>query len=512
MTSGPPGRPSPVPRAADLTRALPTPASPPGARWARLRRRLWASVSSTVVLVAADWLAVLLCLASAWAIRGFVLPALDPSFGPLYPLGTYLVDLYLLLPWILALAQERLYTRRLLFWEEVRYTTRGTSLATLVAIFVIYATRTTAEVSRLLLGSVWVLSLAAIPLVRAGAKLLLLRLGWWERRALILGAGATGRQVLERVRHNHLLGYRPVGFLDDDPGKQGSEVDGVTVLGPLADVTKWVRALGVRDVVIAMPRLARPELLRVVARFEGSVESIHLVPDVLGLTTAGVETQDLDGTLLLHMRWNLARTWSRLVKRSFDVVGAMLAGVLLFPLVLLAAVAVRYDTGGPAFFVQDRLGRGGRRFRCYKLRTMYADAEERLESHLRASHAARAEWERYAKLKSEDPRVTSVGGFLRRVSADEWPQLYNVLRGDMSLVGPRPYLPGERPQMGVLAQTILKAQPGMTGLWQVSGRNELSFDQRLHLDEYYVRNWSLWMDIVVLARTVNSVLRGWGAY
>src|SRR5438093_11917078 len=125
MTSGPPGRPSPVPRAADLTRALPTPASPPGARWARLRRRLWASVSSTVVLVTADWLAVLLCLASAWAIRGFVLPALDPSFGALYPLGTYLLGLYVLLPWILALPQERLYTRRLPFWDEVLYTTPG---------------------------------------------------------------------------------------------------------------------------------------------------------------------------------------------------------------------------------------------------------------------------------------------------------------------------------------------------------------------------------------------------
>ncbi|TMA60094.1 MAG: hypothetical protein E6J75_01775 [Deltaproteobacteria bacterium] len=115
-------------------------------------------------------------------------------------------------------------------------------------------------------------------------------------------------------------------------------------------------------------------------------------------------------------------------------------------------------------------------------------------------------------MKSDDPRVTPIGRLLRRLSADEWPQLYNVLQGDMSLVGPRPYLPGERPQMGALAQTILKAQPGMTGLWQVSGRNELSFDRRLQLDEYYVRNWSLWMDIVVLAKTVSSVVRGWGAY
>jgi Undecaprenyl-phosphate galactose phosphotransferase WbaP len=212
------------------------------------------------------------------------------------------------------------------------------------------------------------------------------------------------------------------------------------------------------------------------------------------------------------MRWNLARPWSRLLKRSFDVVGATLAGLLLLPLALLAALAVRFDSGGPAFFVQHRLGRDGRRFRCYKLRTMYLDAARRLETYLHGSPAAKVEWERYAKLKSEDPRVTPVGRFLRRVSADEWPQLFNVLRGEMSLVGPRPYLPRERPQMGAFAQTILKAQPGMTGLWQVSGRNELSFDHRLHLDEYYVRNWSLWMDIVLLAKTVDSVIRGHGAY
>ncbi|TMA60095.1 MAG: hypothetical protein E6J75_01780 [Deltaproteobacteria bacterium] len=348
-----------------------------------------------MALLVTDWLAVLACLGSAWAVRGFVLPSLAPSFGALYPFSTYMVDLYFLLPWSVALAQERLYTRRRLFWDEVRYTTRGTSLATVVAIFLIYSTKAT-EVSRLLLGSVWIMSLAAIPLARAGTKLLLLRLGWWERRALILGAGATGRKVLERVRSHHVLGYRPVGFLDDDPGKQDGDVDGVPVLGPIADVTKYVRALGVRDVIIAMPRLARPELLRAVARFEGTVDSVYLVPDVFGLTSAGVETQDLDGTLLLHMRWNLAKPWSRVTKRAFDVLGASLAGIVLFPLVLLAALAVRFDSGGPAFFVQDRLGRGGRRFRCFKLRTMYPDAAGRLEVHLRESQAAKLEWERYA--------------------------------------------------------------------------------------------------------------------
>ncbi len=465
-----------------------------------------------VALAVSDWLAVFACLTTAWVVRSFALPLVESSFTALYPLGTYVVDLYFLLPWTVALAQERLYTKRLLFWDEVRHTTRAASLAALFAIVLIYATKSTEEVSRLLLGSVWLTSLVAIPLARRATKSLLLRLGWWERRTLILGAGATGQRMLERIRSHRLLGHRPVGFLDDDPATHGKEIDGVRVLGPIDEVAQRARELGIRDVVIAMPRLSHPELRRVVASVEGSVESIHLVPDVSGLTTAGVETQDLDGALLLQMRWNLARPGSRLIKRTFDVVGATMAAVVLFPLVLIAAFFVRFETGGPAFFVQDRLGRKGGAFRCYKLRTMYQDADARLAAFLRESPTARAEWERYAKLKTEDPRITRVGRVLRRISADEWPQLYNVLHGEMSLVGPRPYLPAERPQMAALAQTILKAQPGMTGLWQVSGRNELRFEQRLQLDEYYVRNWSLWMDVAVLLRTIDSVLRRQGAY
>ncbi len=489
-------------------------AAPPHSRTAssRVRHFRWTTSACVAALAITDWLAVFACLASAWFVRGFMLPMIDPSFSVLYPLQTYLVDLYFLLPWTGALAQERLYTKRLLFWEEVRHTTRAATLAALFAIVLIYATKSTEEVSRLLLGSVWLTSLVAIPVAPRGAKSLLLRLGWWERRTLILGAGTTGRRMLQRVRGHRLLGHHPVGFLDDDPALHGKEIEDMLVLGPIDEVAKRVRELGIRDVIIAMPRLAHHELRRVVAGVEGSVESIHLVPDVSGLTTAGVETQDLDGSLLLQMRWNLARPWSRLLKRTFDVAGAALAAIVLFPLVLVAALLVRFETGGPAFFVQDRLGRKGTSFRCYKLRTMYQDADARLEAFLRDSPTGRAEWERYAKLKTEDPRITRVGRFLRRVSADEWPQLYNVLQGDMGLVGPRPYLPAERPQMGSLAQTILKSQPGMTGLWQVSGRNELRFEQRLQLDEYYVRNWSLWMDIAVLLRTINSVLRGQGAY
>jgi undecaprenyl-phosphate galactose phosphotransferase len=245
---------------------------------------------------------------------------------------------------------------------------------------------------------------------------------------------------------------------------------------------------------------------------EGHVQSIRLVPDLFGLASVGVEAEDLDGILLLNMKWNLAKPWNLLVKHGFDLVVAILACLVLAPILFAVAIAIRLDSEGPVFFVQERLGRGRQRFRCFKFRSMYTDNDERLQRLLADDPAARREWDQFAKLKTRDPRVTRVGRLLRRWSVDELAQLINVLRGEMSLVGPRPYLAGEIERMGDIGETVLKAPPGMTGLWQVSGRNNLTFEQRLRLDEFYTRNWSLWLDVVVLLKTAGAVIRGGGAF
>lgn len=327
-----------------------------------------------------------------------------------------------------------------------------------------------------------------------------------------MGAGETGALVLQKIRQSSELGYVPVVFVDDDPTRIGTVQDGLPVRGPLGAVSQAIADLDIEDVVVAIPALPRERLLHLIALCEGRVQSIRLVPDLFGLASVGVEAEDLDGMLLLHMRWNLAKPWNLLIKRLFDLSVATAVAIALAPVLIATAIAIRIESPGPIFFVQERLGRGRRRFGCVKFRTMYADNEARLQSHLADDQGASAEWKEFAKLKSLDPRVTRVGRFLRRSSIDELPQLINVIRRDMSLVGPRPYLPSETERMGDLAETILKAPPGVTGLWQVSGRNNLSFEQRVRLDEYYVRNWSLWMDVVVLLKTVRAVLRGDGAY
>ena len=472
----------------------------------------WRSLIAVTTLVLLDWFTVLGCLAIAWTLREGPVSRLSHTLTPLYPFPTYLRNLYFLLPWVLAFAEAGLYTRRALFWEEARQAIRACTLAALFAVFISFAVHSADELSRLVIFGAWLLSLLAVPLVRYNAKRLLVAAGIWSKRVLILGAGEVGRQVYERIRANPALGYDAVAFVDDDPQKLGRVWTGLPIRGPLTAVPELVRELGVRDVVIAMPRLPRERLLQVISTCEGHVESIRVVPDMFGLATVGVETEDLDGLLLLNMRWNLAKPWNLALKRTFDMIVATAAGIVLAPLLALAALAIRLDSPGPALFVQNRLGRRWRQFRCLKFRTMYVDNDRRLREHLAHDAGARAEWKQFAKLKSFDPRVTRVGRLLRRLSLDELPQLINVMSGHMSLVGPRPYLPSETQRMGDFAETILKAPPGLTGLWQVSGRNQLTFDQRLRLDEYYVRNWSLWMDIIVLVKTVSAVLQRQGAF
>jgi undecaprenyl-phosphate galactose phosphotransferase len=464
------------------------------------------------VLIAVDWATVLGCLWWTWALRTGPVLRFVPSLDPFPSFSAFVVNLYYLLPWTLAFAEARLYSRRALFWSETRQVLRACTLAALFAVFLSFAVRTANELSRLVIAGVWLSTLVAVPIVRYYTKQLLLAVGLWGKRVLVLGAGQTGIQVCERIRANPALGYEPVAFVDDDPAKLGSTLVGLPVRGPLTAIPDLVAELAVKDVVVAMPRLPREQLLHVISTCEGHVESIRLVPDMFGLATVGVETEDLDGMLLLHMRWNLAKPWNLALKRGFDLVVGIGTLLLFSPLLVLAAMAIRSDSPGPILYRQQRLGRGWRRFRCFKFRSMYVDNQRRLEEYLASHPEAKVEWERFAKLKAFDPRVTRVGGLLRRLSFDELPQLVNVLRGEMSLVGPRPYLPRETERMSDFAETILKAPPGITGLWQVSGRNELPFEQRLRLDEYYVRNWSLWLDIIVLVKTIGVVMRRQGAY
>ncbi len=201
-----------------------------------------------------------------------------------------------------------------------------------------------------------------------------------------------------------------------------------------------------------------------------------------------------------------------IIEQGGEFLFSSLALLALAPVMLVIAVAIRLDSSGPSLFIEKRLGRKGINFNCLKLRTMFMNSDERLEKYLENNPPAREEWKRYAKLKSFDPRVTRMGRFLRKHSLDELPQLLNVLKGEMRLIGPRPYLPEEMDKMDKYADTILEITPGITGLWQVSGRNELTFEDRLQMDTWYVRNRRLRLNVTLFLKTFWAILDVRGAY
>jgi exopolysaccharide biosynthesis polyprenyl glycosylphosphotransferase len=289
-----------------------------------------------------------------------------------------------------------------------------------------------------------------------------------------------------------------------------AEVEGVPVVGDLALAPVLARRLRVAYAVVAMPGVASEKLGAMVDRVGGVFSHLLVIPDLFGLASLGVPAREIDGILGLEVRQQLLLPWPRLAKRVMDVVLTVLGGACILPLLAAIALLVRLDSRGPALYVQDRLGRDGRRFRALKFRTMHGDGEARLRAVLDADPPRAAEYAEFHKL-SEDPRVTRVGRVLRRYSLDELPQLWNVLRGEMSLVGPRPYLEREIPQMDRREAVILRALPGMTGLWQVGDRNATGFDARVATDVHYVRNWSPWLDVWVLARTFDVIRRGTGS-
>jgi len=222
-----------------------------------------------------------------------------------------------------------------------------------------------------------------------------------------------------------------------------------------------------------------------------------------------VQTIDLHGSLVVETNYHLLNKRETIIKRILDMILTILLLLLSWPLFLVLAVLIKIDSKGPVLFKQERLGEDGQLFNSLKFRTMYGNAEDKLTKLLEEDHEAYLEYEEYHKL-TNDPRVTRVGKFLRRYSLDELPQLFNVMRGEMNLIGPRSYLPRELPQIGEYAKIILKVKPGLTGWWQVMGRNATSFEERLRLDEYYISNWSIWLDIYIVIKTIWVLLSGQG--
>ncbi len=340
----------------------------------------------------------------------------------------------------------------------------------------------------------------------------------WKENVLVLGAGESAVNTVIGLTNEKQLGYNVVGFLDDIEEKLHSDIEicgkKYKIYGKIKNFTKFISFLDISTVIIALPDLSREELAVLTSNVQKYSKTVMLVPDLAGIAQINTELHYLfmQKTFLLKIKNNLKALANRLTKTIFDIVVSILLLPFLLPVIAVIAILIRLDSRGPAFIIQDRMGKNNKIFKCFKFRTMYVDSDKILDSYFINNPAALRDWRKYKKLKDFDPRVTKMGKFLRGTSLDELPQIFNVLRGEMSLVGPRPYLPREKEEIMDFIDTILITKPGITGLWQISGRNELIFEERLKLDTWYIQNWSLWLDMIIIFSTLEVVFKRKGAY
>jgi len=339
-----------------------------------------------------------------------------------------------------------------------------------------------------------------------------------RRSVMIIGAGPVGQNVVQQLRKYALADIELVGFLDDDPAKQGISIEGMTVLGPLEFAADLPDKISIHDAIVALPLDAHDRMVEICKVLQRFNIHVHVIPDLFALSFPGATLDGFGGIPVIDLGKPGLQVWQRTLKRAFDTVAVTIGLLLLSPILLLIAILIKLDSKGPVFYRQIRIGELGRQFSMFKFRSMRVDADPAqhkayvtrlIEENLTPEQVS---GEKNGSLKMEDdPRITRVGKFIRKASLDELPQLINVLRGEMSLVGPRPPLLYEVALYQDWHKRRFEVPPGITGLWQVKGRNRVSFDEMVRMDLEYIEHQSLWLDIKLLMQTPAAVLSARGA-
>src|SRR5690625_984317 len=461
--------------------------------------------ASQLSLILTDYLVAAASMLAAAAITAAMKGGSVEGWFAGLPTATF----YILLVWPFTAWREGLYPGYgLTPAQELEKHVKANLLAGLLLIVATFLLPPEQELSRTFAVLAVIISTITAPFMRALVKRLLQRLGLWGRKVVILGARDMGQRVARRLKRSPLDGLHPIGFFDDDFDGKPVTVEGLPLLGDMAAAKSYGLEHGINHAIVAIPQLTQSSAL---LDNQGRVfRHMQFIPDLPALPAEDVYTSNLDGMLALEVRSGLYATHNRVLKRLMDLVLGFVGLVAALPALILITILIRLDSRGSAFYLSERLGEEGEVFHCLKFRTMYVNADERLMELLATDPEIRAEYEEYHKLE-DDPRITRVGAVLRRLSLDELPQLVNVLRGELSLVGPRPYLVRELDDMGSYTAAIFRAKPGITGYWQVTGRSNVTFADRLEMESYYVRNWSIWWDIVILFQTAAAVLKRDGA-
>ena len=404
------------------------------------------------------------------------------------------------------------YTRNKQFWRIIAGIFKASVYAIFNCVILLYIIHIAEFISRLYMGFLGIFAFLFIVLFRYIIKKLLDTLQVLKEPVLLMGAGKNAALILDHIKNDIGLNYQFIGYLKEQKGNNEIAKQ-LPCLGTFADAACVIRKTGVRKVLVVAPELGRSQMEDIIYELQPLVSSIGFIPDMgtMPLSTIDIESLVDGHVVLFQMRNNLKNRGNRILKFVFDWCLTLIGTICISPFFAIIAIWIYFDSPGPVIFKHRRVGKDGKEFDCYKFRSMCVDADRKLKELLEKNPKAQKEWEKDFKLK-EDPRITKSGAFLRKTSLDELPQIFNVLKGEMSLVGPRPIIQEEVPRYGKYISDYYMVRPGITGLWQTSGRNDIDYTERVQMDTWYVRNWNIWFDIVLLWRTFKAVLAGKGAY
>lgn len=420
----------------------------------------------------------------------------------------YIPDIYfyLVIPaiYIFFVEHTKVNERFIFFWETMQRTFYAVLYSEIFCIIALYVFKSSNYLSRSYIVIFFVISFLSLYLFRQLLVKICNKLNILKTPVIFVGNGKATEDIIYFTNHNNCFGIKVADIVE--------EIEDISQLRK--NIIRKIEQLKVKTIIIAIPNLEKNKLLDLVEDIQPLVRNLMFVPNIVGIPVINLEVKKIyeSNMLLLSIRNNLAKKTNRRIKRIFDIVFSLLTMVIIIPVSIIVMILIMIESPGAApIFKHYRVGRGGTLFPCYKFRSMVPNAKEKLQEYLKNNPEAKIEWDKYFKLKN-DPRITKIGKIIRKTSIDELPQFINVLKGEMSWVGPRPIIKDEIHYYGKYIKDYYAVLPGITGMWQVSGRSEIGYKDRVSLDVWYVRNWSIWIDITLILKTIKTVLFRKGAY
>lgn len=451
-----------------------------------------------IITAVGDYMAIVLAEKIVWELTYFVL---GEKFNLIIPKMYF----YIWIPavFIFFLFYTNAHKRMIPYFEVIKNTFCATFYATVAAIFILYLIHSVNDLSRFFVITLLIISFILVCIIHQVLIIIFNKLDILKEPVLFIGANEQTKTIINFFKHNNCFGVRVLGVM--------SEKFAYDYTNDIKKTVEVIQKTKVKTVIISSANIKK--MSNVVTDIQPFVKNIVFTPNLANIPIANMEINKLpmENVVLLNVKNNLALKRNKIIKYLFDMILTIVGTICISPLLVIIAIWIYKDSPGPVIFKHMRVGKDGKEFPCYKFRSMCVDAKEKLEELLQNDPEARAEWERDFKLK-HDPRITKSGAFLRKTSLDELPQIFNVLKGEMSLVGPRPIIKEEIERYGNHIDDYLMVKPGIAGIWQCSGRNDVSYQERVQMDSWYVRNWYVWLDIMILWQTLKAVFAKKGAY